>query len=139
MRIISLAAFLVVLALAAGAGPRAVSADTQWYGSSYGKTYRNNWGWYPVSQIADAWCGGGAWGGTYNDYYYVTKRAALWTEKWDRDFWGFWGWRYQGYTVQYAYGYSPAETTQYNARCTRGATDHRIVTWGHYWTTSDGF
>jgi len=88
---------LSVAASLADTSSQSASADTQWCGLyHYGKTYRNNWGIYQISDLpAWSWGYGGAWGGTYNDTYATYKHAELWTDAWDRNFWGFWGWHFK--------------------------------------------
>lgn len=133
--------FAAVVAVVVGVGlfgTAAVRADTQWWGPYYGKTYLNNWNYYEIGPITVGWCGGGIWGGTYYDYGSVTKYATLWSDAWTTDFWGFWGWQYQGSVFGTGHGY-PAEVNMYNGACTRGATDHEVPVAGAWWTTSDGF
>ncbi len=117
------------------------SADTQYCTLySYGKTYRNNWGFYPLGPITSGWGWGGAWGGTYNDDEPIFKQITLETWAWDGGFWG-WGWDWRGWTID-SVNYetlAPVETDQYNDRHTRGSSNHRDDTNYCYWTTSDGF
>ncbi len=121
-------------------GTPSVWADTQWCGLyHYGKTYRNNWGYYQVGAISWAWGWGGVWGGTYNNQYATYKHAALWTDAWDTDSWGFWGWHFKGWTADTESSIAPAETNQYNGHISRGATNHSADNPTCYWTTSDGF
>jgi len=107
-------------------------ADTQYYsGSYYGKTYRNNWGDYQTSTIPSyAYCGGGAWGGTYNDSVSVQKRVSLWRDSLEMTAWGWYDWVYKGYSHGYSSGYAGAETNVYQGHCTRASSDH------YYWNGS---
>jgi hypothetical protein len=121
----------------------AASADTQYFGSYYGKTYRNNWGNYQTSTIGTyAYCGGGAWGGTYNDSVSSQKRVSLWRDSLELTFWGWYDWVYKGYSDGYSSGFAGAETNVYQGHCTRASSDHYSwngSSWYNLGSTSDGF
>ncbi len=113
-------------------------ADTQWFGSYQGKTYRTDFDYYAVGFVwgVGGWiyeyCGGGVWGETY--YGGSGSSSALWTDSKELVN-GSFQWVYKGYS----YSSSPSTYVhKYNGHCSRGATDH-YPNGSYVGTTSDGF
>lgn len=135
LSVLALVAALAFASSALDAAP--AKADTQWFGSFLGKTYRTDEGSYPQGYIVGYGfvygnCYGGIWGETY--YGGVGSFSELWTDKLDLHNgsyqWVFEGWHYSSPPSTYVH--------RYNARCTRGSTNH----WpnnSYVGTTSDGF
>lgn len=149
---------LVVIAVVAGSvgitngrPVRVASAyDNYWYiGSGFylGKAWRNNWRSDPLYDSTYWGCYGGIWSGIYA-YSGVptTVRTRLWDDEWghwNNPWWPFdqdWRWLYNGFMPN-ADGDPYAETNHYNARCTRGASDHYYYSsgWVYIGMSSDGF